>query len=219
MPVRRWRGGAGEFHARSLVDTATAEVWVFEVERPALVLGSSQPGDSIDEAAVASGGYELVRRRSGGGAVLLEPGDVTWFDAVVPATRLRELGLGDDVAGAMRWFGHRVAEALAAVSIEAAVHDGPMVTTTWSSLICFDGLGPGELVVDTAKLVGISARRSRLGTRFQCAIHHRWRPERLRALLAPPRPELAELRPVAVVAEAIGAAVPAALAAALAPDA
>lgn len=214
--MRRWHGSAADFHARPADAVSDAEVWVFEVTRPALVIGSSQPEATVDEAATAAAGIELVRRRSGGGAVLLDPGDVVWFDAVVPATRLRAEGVGDDVPGAMRWFGARLAAAATAVGIDAAVHGGPMMTTRWSPLVCFDGLGPGELVIGDAKVAGVSARRTRSTTRFQCAVPLAWRPQRLVGLLAPPRPEVAELRPVVVAAATAAAAMPAALADALA---
>ena len=36
------------------------------------------------DVACAAPGVEVVRRRSGGGAVLLVPGEVVWFDVVVP---------------------------------------------------------------------------------------------------------------------------------------
>ena len=63
---------------------------MFEVDRPALVLGSTQRAEVVDERACADAGVEVVRRRSGGGAVLLEPGAVVWFDVVVPADVLRD---------------------------------------------------------------------------------------------------------------------------------
>lgn len=216
VAVRRWCGSAAEFHARPLDPLVSPEIWVFEVARPALVLGSSQPSGSIDASAVAAAGYELVRRRSGGGAVLLEPDDVVWFDAVIPAEVLRAHGVGDDVAGAMVWFGGLVADALRSVggdeTGDLAVHDGPMRRTPWSAVMCFDGLGPGEIVRGEAKLVGISARRVRAAARFQCALPTAWRPERLVALLTPPRPTPSELRPVATLSPAVAADVPGALA-------
>ena len=214
--MRRWRGSAADFHARTVDEGAGPELWVFDIERPALVLGSSQSIDTIDRDAVSAGGIELVRRRSGGGAVLLDPGEVVWFDVIVPAPLLAQAGLGTDVAAAMRWVGGLLSVALGGLGVIAAVHQGPMVTTPWSPVICFDGLGPGELVRGDAKLVGISARRTRDHTRFQCAMPLTWRVDRLIGLLTPPRPAATALRPVARAPVAVGAALPAATAAALA---
>lgn len=215
VAVRRWRGSAAEFHACPIGAATATEVWAFDVVRPALVLGSSQSAASVDEAAAAQAGVEIVRRRSGGGAVLLEPGDVAWFDAVIPSAVLRAHGVADDVGRAMVWFGRRVQAALVTLGVETAVHDGPMVRTAWSSVVCFDGLGAGELLVGDAKLVGISARRVRAATRFQCVLATEWHPERLVALLAVPRPTVGELRAVATVDAAVGADLAAAVAAAL----
>jgi hypothetical protein len=74
-----------------------------------------------------------------------------------------------------------------------------MTHTAWSRLVCFAGIGPGEVLVGGRKAVGISHRRTRAGARFQCVAHRRWPGEELVALLAPPRPTAADLPPVAEV--------------------
>ena len=58
---------------------------VGEVTAPALVLGSTQPDTHADPARAVSGGYEIVRRRSGGGSVWLAPGAQVWVDVWLPA--------------------------------------------------------------------------------------------------------------------------------------
>lgn len=220
MPVRyslsRWRGSAAAFHARAVTAPVEPAVWVFEVAAPALVLGSSQPWEAADAVACAAEGVEVVKRRSGGGAVLLGPGEVVWFDVVVPTAELHGVGVGDDVGASMVWLGRAVAAALVTVGVtDTVVHDGPMVRTPWSATVCFDGVGPGEVLTGAGKLVGISQRRTRDGARFQCAAHVRWDPERLVRLLSPPRPTVAELAPVATLEPQVAAALPAALAATL----
>ncbi|MGH9270953.1 MAG: lipoate--protein ligase family protein [Ilumatobacteraceae bacterium] len=187
------------------------EVWVFEVEHPALVVGSAQRVEEIvDVEACRRAGVEVVRRRSGGGVVLLEPGGIVWFDVIVPADRLRREGIGDDVARSMVWLGERVAGALVEAGVaDPVVHGGPMVMSPWSSLVCFAGIGPGEVLVDGAKLVGISQRRTRAGARYQCAVHTRWSPDRLAELLLA-RP--AELPAVATLPPALAVALPSAVA-------
>ena len=123
-------------------------------------------------------GTPAVRRRSGGGAVLMEPGGLVWVDVFVPA--------GDplwqsDVGRAFAWLGDAWAGALGA---GATVHAGPLVTTAWSKLVCFAGLGPGEVTVAGAKVVGMAQRRTRAGALFQCAALREWRPDRLLDRLA-----------------------------------
>jgi lipoate---protein ligase len=184
----RERGSASEFHGRPLPEPIRPEVWVFEVERPAVVLGSLQSLDMLDEAACAAAGVEIARRRSGGGVVLLEPGRIVWFDVIVPAPRLHAVGVGDDVRGSMIWLGEQVAAAAGELGIDHVdVHRGPPVG---ARDICFAGIGPGEVVIDGRKLVGVSQRRTRAGSKFQCAVHMRWSPEELVPLLRAPVGEL-----------------------------
>jgi lipoate---protein ligase len=204
------------FPVLAIAPPPAPELWTFDVAAPALVLGSKQRGDGIaDAAACAAAGVEIVRRRSGGGAVLLEPGAVAWFDVVVPVAQLRAAGVGDDVTASMAWLGWHVATALADLYVATEVHRGAMACSAWCPLICFAGIGPGEVLADGAKLVGISQRRSRAGARYQCAVHTTWSPDALVALLAVDVPAT-ELPPVATVPADVAAALPDAVAASLA---
>ena len=158
-------------------------MWVVEVDRPALVLGSTQ-------AAPPAGEVDVVRRSSGGGAVLVEPGELVWVDVFVPA--------GDplwepDVGRAFLWLGQAWAAALGG----GTVHTGALRRTPWSRAICFAGLGPGEVTVRGAKVVGMAQRRARAGALFQCAALRTWDPAPLVALLGLPPPAAADLRDVA----------------------
>jgi lipoate-protein ligase A len=180
--VDRARGTAADFHAREVVELVERLVSVFDVDGPALVLGSTQPENHVDKAALAAAGVDLVRRRSGGGAVLLDPGDVLWVDVVVPRG---DECWRDDVSRAGHWLGRVWQLALADLGVvTATVHTGALVSTPWSSLVCFAGLGPGEVSVGGRKLVGTSQRRTRSGARFQCVVHRHWDPSPLLHLLA-----------------------------------
>ena len=195
--VEAHQGSAAEFHARTVEEPATRALWWSSVDRSALVLGSAQRDEVADVDALAAAGVELVRRRSGGGAVLLVPGEVVWVDVIVPAG---DPLWDDDVGRAAHWLGAAWAEALAVCGMPGLeVHRGPMVRTRWSSLVCFSGLGPGEVHAGGRKVVGISQRRTRRWARFQCAAYLRWDPAALVTLLAPPRPSAEEL--AGVVAE------------------
>lgn len=179
--VEREVGSAAGFHARTLAEPAVRAVSVLEVDRPALVLGSTQPGADADHLAAAAAGVEVVRRRSGGGAVLLVPGQALWVDVVLP--RGDELW-DDDVGRSGRWLGATWVAALADFGVEATLHSGGLVRTHWSSMVCFAGLAPGEVSTGGRKLVGVAQRRNRAGARFQCALLRRWDPTGLAALLA-----------------------------------
>lgn len=192
----RSRSTASEFHARPVPEPARCEIWQHDITAPALVLGSSQDEAVADLDACRRAGVEVVRRRSGGGAVLLVPGEVTWIDVIVPAG---EAGWSDDVHSPMVWLGRHLADVIDAPA--ATVHEGALLTTEWSSLVCFDGVGAGEVLVGGAKLVGISQRRTRHAARLQCCWYSTYDPARLVELLAPDRrPPLGELAAVATLA-------------------
>jgi lipoate-protein ligase A len=170
-PVERLVGSAADLHGLGVPDPAARLVRVLDVTAPALVLGSTQ-------AMVVTDELQVVRRRSGGGAVLVEPGGVVWADVVIP----RDDALwDDDVARAFWWLGDAWAAALGQLGIEGAeVHRGPLIRSPLSDLVCFAGLGPGEVTVGGRKVVGIAQRRTRAGALFQCAVPLLWN-ERLLA--------------------------------------
>ncbi len=170
---RRWGPAPGLFEYPA---PAVPTAWVVEATTAAVVLGSTQPADAV------APGEPWVRRRSGGGAVLVEPGELVWVDVFVPA--------GDplweaDVGRAFAWLGQAWAGALADAGVAGAeAHAGPLVVTPWSPLVCFAGLGPGEVTLDGAKVVGLCQRRTRAGALFQCAALLDWQPARLLERLA-----------------------------------
>jgi lipoate-protein ligase A len=81
-----------------------------------LVLGSTQAVTVADRAACARTATEVVRRRSGGGAVLVVPGWQLWVDLVVPAG---DPLWADDVARAAWWVGEAWAAAVATAGVGA----------------------------------------------------------------------------------------------------
>lgn len=150
------------------------------------MLGSTQPDSVVDRDRAAVAGVEVVRRRSGGGAVLLRPGETVWVDVLVPAD---DLLTHPDVGRAFAWVGEAWAEALAGLGVggtgrPVAVHQGRPRPGDWSDTVCFAGLGPGEVTVGGAKVVGISQRRTRAGSLFQSGALVRWDPGALLNLLA-----------------------------------
>lgn len=197
--VGRRVGPAAALHGREHEPGSGRLVELLEAEGPAVVLGSTQPESDVDPAAVRATNTAVVRRRSGGGAVLVGPGAGAWIDLTIPR---HDALWDDDVARAFGWLGRCWVDALGTLGVQGAqVHEGPLVETAWSRRVCFAGLGPGEVVVDGRKVVGISQRRTRAGARFQCMVHRRWDPGPLVRLLALPAD-----RREAAVAELAGAA-------------
>jgi lipoate-protein ligase A len=159
---------AGELHARPISTAAAVEV--LRIDRPAVVLGSTQSFDLVDAERAAELGFDVVRRRSGGGAVILQPHDHVWIDVTVPrGHRLWH----DDVERATWWLGEVWCDALTA-TIGAgmwAVHRDRLTTRGTERSVCFAALGPGEVTRDTHKVVGIAQRRTKDAARFQCTVY------------------------------------------------
>ena len=145
-------------------------VRVHEVDRPTMVLGSSQHGFSV------VGNIDVVKRRSGGGAVLLRPSEVLWMDVLLP----RGDSLWDDDLGrAALWLGEVWCATLRKLGIGAEVFREPITRNRWSDLVCFAGRAPGEILVNGRKVVGISQRRNKIGARFQCGALIAWPAEEM----------------------------------------
>ncbi|AJR18070.1 hypothetical protein GUY44_10640 [Pimelobacter simplex] len=174
MLLREVTGSIADFHARPVPDDlAEAEVWSFRPDHPALVLGSAQDHTVADAAATAAAGIDVVRRRSGGGAVHVDPARSVWLDVVVPRGDPR---WSDDVRASAYWLGEVWQRALVTLGLDAELYRGGLEQTPWGRLVCFAALGPGEVLVGGRKAVGISQRRTRAGARFQCIAYDRWDP-------------------------------------------
>jgi lipoate-protein ligase A len=139
----------------------TITVLLRTIDRPMIILGSSQSADLVLP------GIEVVRRRGGGGAVLVEPTSTVWVDVWIPATS----GLHSiDATSSLRRVGGLFREALVTLGVV-----GPEVVDLAAAprqaTACFDALGNGELVVDGSKLLGLAAWRSREGSLLQSAMY------------------------------------------------
>ena len=169
--LERWRGSAQLLHERPILADQRRRVSLLEPTRPAVVLGSTSP-------SLTSTSYDIVRRQTGGGLVWLDPALSTWLDVFIPADD--ELWCRD-VARSFDWLGRAIAEAFVSVGVPARAYQGKFDPGAENGLICFGSLGHGEVVLDETveggavpggavprKLVGISQRRTRLGSRFQC---------------------------------------------------
>ena len=152
-----------------------------EVVGPALVLGSAQKELPVRHDLARARGVDIARRRSGGGAVWLEPGGSVWVDLVIG----RDDPLwDDDVTVAFGWVGRAWQRALADLGHASELHERSGPRGGWAQQVCFAGVGAGELTVAGRKVLGVSQRRTRSAARFQTLLLVRWDPEPLVELLA-----------------------------------
>jgi lipoate---protein ligase len=199
---RQLAGGPALLSA--LEETGQPVMRWYRIDRPALLLGSSQRLQVADQPACAAAGVSIHRRRSGGGVVLADAA-LLMLDLALPA--------GDplydhDVSESYRWFGQAWATAIRALGLPAqviAIAEARADTQARDRVlaeVCFGGLSPYEVVVEGRKLVGLAQVRRRAGALFQAGIYLRWLPERTAALLAldpAERARLAELLHARVV--------------------
>jgi lipoate-protein ligase A len=149
---------------------------------PAIVLGSTQSDDIVDRVRASGAGVEIVRRSSGGGAVLVGPNAQVWLEVWVSRT---DPLWDDDVIRSSWWLGETWARALEGLGAPAlSVHRGRAVPGTWSDVVCFAGVGPGEVMAGQAKVVGVSQRRTRHGARLHSMALLSWEPASWLGLLA-----------------------------------
>lgn len=180
--VVRRDGDAARLHRFEPPDDHSPTLVLAVVSRPALVLGSGQGDGLVDHERAVAAGLEVVRRRSGGGSVLLIPDEHVWVDVWIPSGS----GLwNDDVVATAIPVGEAWARVLAGLGSNGAVHGGGADRGRLESLVCFAGRGPGEVFDGHGrKLVGVSQRRTRDWIRLQTLVHRRWDPVRTLAGLA-----------------------------------
>ena len=165
-----------------------------QIMRPtdsAVVLGSGQRTGVVDAASARRCNLDVLRRRSGGGLVVVSALEQLWVDI-----RLREgdpfhqADIGRTFVGIGRlWLG-----ALARCGLEAEIHEGRYEPGPWGALVCFAGRGPGEVFLGGRKVVGLSQRRVRGAARIQCGVLLGWSADATARLVALESPLRAELR-------------------------
>ena len=161
----------------------------------ALVLGS---GQRPPEGWEPPDGLPLVRRGTGGGAVLCDP-DYLMLDIALPPGHSLIL---DDVTESYRWLGERLVSALTRLGFRdlslvapATLRQLDEASREAGRTACFAGLGPYELLDGRGrKLVGLAQRRRKGGVLLQAAAYLAGEREPLVDLLWLPEGDRADLR-------------------------
>ena len=162
-----------------LAETAPPTLRFFAWEPATISLGYGQPLDHrIDVAAAAALGIGLVRRPTGGSAILHEGPDLELTYSV--AARAGDFEGADDLLETYRWIGAALAAGLrrlaAPVEMVPVQPSDPAAMPTF----CFARTGSYELEVGGLKLVGSAQRRQGAGFLQHGSVMLGAAPERLR---------------------------------------
>ena len=164
--VKKSQGSVSDRHL-TLPSFDARQIIVHEIDKPTMVFGTAQRNAHLEEDIKC----DYVYRKSGGGAVFLEPAQVLWVDFVIPRG---DILWSNDIRYSSLWLGKLWVRALKGIGLSAMVHEGEIQKNELSSLVCFAGLATGEVTLSGKKVVGISQRRTREGAWFQCAALFSW---------------------------------------------
>ncbi len=162
-------------------------VWWHATRQPTLILGTGQHIEDFGSPPSEHGGPSIVRRHTGGTAVLAAAG-VLGLDIALPAAHPLA---GSDIVEAYRWLGQTWAAALRdfqvethIVSIAEARESSREEIPATVRMACFGTLSPYEITVGGKKLVGFAQVRRRTGVLLQSGIHLRFDALGLASLLS-----------------------------------
>jgi len=148
-----WNMGVDEALLEEAATNGVATLRCYGWREPTLSLGYFQSAAARAEHA-ASRGCALVRRASGGGAILHDA-ELTYSFATPVADRL-----GGGAARLSKEIHAALAAALADWGIAARPWNSPPIAGP-EPFLCFQRRAPGDLAVDNVKVVGSAQRRQR----------------------------------------------------------
>lgn len=121
--------------------------------RPAAVsLGRSQTEAEIDMTAAREWGLDVVRRATGGGAILHEESEIT-YAVVLP---LNQPGLPRDITGSFAFVSRGIVEALRGLGVPAEIES---VADNTKEALCYVRRQGTNVVVGGRKISGGAQRR------------------------------------------------------------
>lgn len=125
---------------------------------PAISLGWNQPVEEINVQAAAREGIDVVRRPTGGRAILHD--DECTYSVIMPAD-------GRSIGAVYEEISRALVAGLQLLGVEAAIEKSqphfPSLYSTQSAAACFTNSARYEIKVDGRKLVGSAQRRFLVG--------------------------------------------------------
>lgn len=154
--------------ARALMNgTGSPTIRVYGWNPAALSLGWNQSMDDIDLTKVSQAGVDVVRRPTGGRAILHS--DELTYSVTMHACGRNVLMVYDEISRALV---SGLQELGALVAIEKSQPYFPSLYRTISSGACFSSTGRYEIKFDGKKLVGSAQRRYSNGTGNEIILQH-----------------------------------------------
>lgn len=129
---------------------------LYRWQPPAISLGLLQPFEAINETACRQLGFEIVRRPSGGGAVLHQH-EITY--AVVVDGKL--CPYGSSVLSTYRWLAEGLKAGLKRLGVDISSSPSSQSTSPATKSFCFARLTDADLSVNGRKLGGAAQARKR----------------------------------------------------------
>ena len=156
----------------ALLEKAPGELRLWLAASPAVVVGLGlhhRLASVVDVERCRAAGVEVVQRRAGGGALLLDQ-NVMCGAICIPAT--------DDVTESYRWLGDALAKATNGRRVEVAEARADVAalrarTDHAARLLldtCYGALSPHEVVIGHQKVVGLAQIRRRDRALFQFGV-------------------------------------------------
>ena len=124
---------------------------------PCLSLGYSQPYSDIDKQKLKIKGWDVVRRPTGGRAILHT--DELTYAVIAPRTEPR---LEGGLLQSYRRLSVALAESLSLLGLPIEVHSGKK-STAQDQAVCFENPSDFEITVDGKKIIGSAQARKKEG--------------------------------------------------------
>lgn len=173
-----------------LANAAPPTLRFFAWRPPTISLGYGQPLDSrIDTAAASALGIGLVRRPTGGSAILHEGPDLELTYSV--AARAGDFDGASDLLETYRWIGAALAAGIRRLGAPVEMVPVQPSDPTAMPTFCFARTGSYELEIAGLKVVGSAQRRQGAGFLQHGAVMLGAAPERLRSVFPTERDPLA----------------------------